>query len=92
MPGPTSYYPPEFKREAIRLYRSSEKSIPRCRAPRHRQRVPEEVDQAIRGSDPTPIKEAIGGWDVQGPRTLRAPHMSPRPTISRTNRWNLRLD
>ena len=29
MPGPTPHYPPEFKREALRLYRSSEKSIPK---------------------------------------------------------------
>ncbi len=29
MPGPTPHYPPEFKREAIKLYRSSEKSIPK---------------------------------------------------------------
>jgi transposase len=27
MPGPTPHYPPEFKREAVRLYRSSGKSI-----------------------------------------------------------------
>ena len=29
MPGPTSHYPPEFKREAVKLYRSSNKSIPK---------------------------------------------------------------
>ena len=29
MPGPTPHYPPEFKREAVQLYRSSEKSIPK---------------------------------------------------------------
>ncbi len=29
MPGPTPHYPPEFKREAVRLYRSSDKSIPK---------------------------------------------------------------
>lgn len=29
MPGPTPHYAPEFKREAIRLYRSSGKSIPK---------------------------------------------------------------
>jgi transposase len=29
MPGPTPHYPPEFKREAVELYLSSEKSIPR---------------------------------------------------------------
>ncbi len=29
MPGPTSHYPPEFKREAVQLYRSSGKSIPK---------------------------------------------------------------
>ncbi len=29
MPGPTPHYPPEFKKEAIQLYRSSEKSIPK---------------------------------------------------------------
>ncbi|HET7479298.1 MAG TPA: transposase [Rubrobacteraceae bacterium] len=29
MPGPTPHYPPEFKREAVRLNRSSEKSIPK---------------------------------------------------------------
>ena len=29
MPGPTPHYPPEFKREAIELYRSSERSIPK---------------------------------------------------------------
>jgi transposase len=28
VPGPTPHYPPEFKREAVQLYRSSEKSIP----------------------------------------------------------------
>jgi Transposase len=28
VPGPTPHYPPEFKREAVELYRSSEKSIP----------------------------------------------------------------
>ena len=28
MPGPTPHYPPEFKREAVELYRSSEKLIP----------------------------------------------------------------
>lgn len=26
-PGPTPHYPPEFKREAVQLYRSSGKSI-----------------------------------------------------------------
>lgn len=29
MPGPTPHYPPEFRREAVELYRSSEKSIPK---------------------------------------------------------------
>ena len=30
VPGPTLHYPPEFKREAVQLYRSSEKkSIPK---------------------------------------------------------------
>ena len=29
MPGPTPHYPPEFKREAVQLYRSSEQSIPK---------------------------------------------------------------
>ncbi len=29
MPGPTPHYPPEFKREAVTLYRSSERSIPK---------------------------------------------------------------
>ncbi len=29
MPGPTPHYPPEFKREAVRLYRSSNRSIPK---------------------------------------------------------------
>ncbi len=29
MPGPTPHYPPEFKREAVELFRSSEKSIPK---------------------------------------------------------------
>ena len=29
MPGPTPHYPAEFKREAIQLYLSSEKSIPK---------------------------------------------------------------
>ncbi len=29
MPGPTPHYPSEFKREAVQLYRSSEKSIPK---------------------------------------------------------------
>ncbi len=29
MPGPTLHYPPEFKREAVQLYRSSGKSIPK---------------------------------------------------------------
>lgn len=29
MPGPTPHYPPEFKREAVELYRSSEESIPK---------------------------------------------------------------
>jgi transposase len=29
VPGPTPHYPPEFRREAIELYRSSEKSIPK---------------------------------------------------------------
>ncbi len=28
MPGATPHYPPEFKREAVRLYRSSDRSIP----------------------------------------------------------------
>ena len=28
MPGPTPQYPPQFKREAVRLVRSSERSIP----------------------------------------------------------------
>lgn len=27
MPGPTPHYPPEFKREAVQLYRSSGESI-----------------------------------------------------------------
>jgi transposase len=29
VPGPTPHYPPEFKREAVLLYRSSGKSIPK---------------------------------------------------------------
>lgn len=29
MPGPIPHYPPEFKREAVKLYRSSGKSIPK---------------------------------------------------------------
>jgi transposase-like protein len=29
VPGPTPHYPPEFKREAVALYRSSGKSIPK---------------------------------------------------------------
>lgn len=29
MPGPTPHYPLEFKKEAVQLYRSSEKSIPK---------------------------------------------------------------
>ena len=29
MPGPTPHYPPEFKREAVGIYRASEKSIPK---------------------------------------------------------------
>lgn len=29
VPGPTPHYPPEFKKEAVRLYRSSERSIPK---------------------------------------------------------------
>jgi transposase len=29
VPGPTPHYPPEFKKEAVRLYRSSNKSIPK---------------------------------------------------------------
>ncbi len=29
MPGPTPHYPPEFKREAVQLHRSSGKSIPK---------------------------------------------------------------
>jgi transposase len=29
VPGPTPHYPPEFKREALQLYRSSSKSIPK---------------------------------------------------------------
>jgi transposase len=29
LPGPTPPYPPEFKREAVELYRSSGKSIPK---------------------------------------------------------------
>ena len=29
MPGPTPHYPPEFKKEAVRLYRSSNRSIPK---------------------------------------------------------------
>ena len=29
MPGPTPHYPPEFKKEAVELYRSSNKSIPK---------------------------------------------------------------
>jgi transposase len=29
VPGPTPHYPPEFKREAVQLYRSSQKSIPK---------------------------------------------------------------
>jgi transposase len=29
VPGPTPHYPPEFKREAVRLYSSSDKSIPK---------------------------------------------------------------
>ena len=29
MPGPTPHYPPEFRREAVELYRSSDKSIPK---------------------------------------------------------------
>jgi transposase len=29
VPGPTPHYPPEFRREAVELYRSSERSIPK---------------------------------------------------------------
>jgi transposase len=29
VPGPTPHYPPEFKREAVQLYRTSDKSISR---------------------------------------------------------------
>jgi transposase len=29
VPGPTPHYPPQFKREAVELYRSSERSIPK---------------------------------------------------------------
>ncbi len=29
MPGATPQYPPEFKEEAVRLYRSSDRSIPK---------------------------------------------------------------
>jgi transposase len=29
VPGPTPHYPPELKREAVELYRSSGKSIPK---------------------------------------------------------------
>src|SRR3712207_3425839 len=29
MPGPSPHYPPEFKREAVELHRSSGKSIPK---------------------------------------------------------------
>jgi len=29
VPGPTPHYPPEFKKEAVRLYRSSNRSIPK---------------------------------------------------------------
>jgi transposase len=29
VPGTTPHYPPEFKREAVELYRSSEQSIPK---------------------------------------------------------------
>jgi transposase len=29
VPGPTPHYPLEFKREAVELYRSSERSIPK---------------------------------------------------------------
>jgi transposase-like protein len=29
VPGPTPHYPPEFKREAVQLYRAWEKSIPK---------------------------------------------------------------
>jgi len=29
VPGPTPHYPPEFKREAVKLHRSSQKSIPK---------------------------------------------------------------
>jgi transposase len=29
VPGPTPHYPPEFKREAVELYRSSGRSIPK---------------------------------------------------------------
>jgi transposase len=29
VPGPTPHYPPQFKREVVELYRSSEQSIPK---------------------------------------------------------------
>jgi transposase len=29
VPGPTPHYPPEFKREAVELYLSSQRSIPK---------------------------------------------------------------
>ena len=29
MPGPTPHYPPEFKKDAVRLYRSSDMPIPK---------------------------------------------------------------
>jgi transposase-like protein len=45
VPGPTPRYPPELKREAVELYRASEKSIPKVAKElhRHRRGVFEEV-------------------------------------------------
>ena len=61
MPGPTPHHPPEFKKEAVHLYRSSGKSIPKiaedlgiASESLRRWIRQHEVDPAsVRGSPPT---------------------------------------
>ena len=77
MPGPTPHYPPEFKREVVELYRSSEKSIPKVAQElgiadeslrrwirQHEVGAGEREGKRRKRSDPLDLAQEIGLWVV----------------------------